>query len=114
MTKKLLVEIKIPDVISPRDIEPILGEVKRNISVEKFGDKVVVISGRMPIWLAGALVHYFHPAKAVAVFDPRLQGGVVVETHTIDVRIGDVVKTDDAEKITVEYRGEAGKELVKQ
>ena len=52
----------------------------------------VVISGRGPIWLYGVLIHHFHPASWVAVFDPRLGGGVVVESHVPEVQVGDVVK----------------------
>jgi CRISPR-associated protein Csx3 len=55
---------------------------------EKMG---VIISGRGPVWLFGALTHHFHPSKWVACFDPRLGGGVVTESHTTEVRIGDVI-----------------------
>ncbi len=53
--------------------------------------KGVVISGRGPIWLYAFLVHHFHPAKFVATFDPRLKSGVVVESHTKDVGVGDLI-----------------------
>lgn len=53
--------------------------------------KGVVISGRGPIWLYGFLVHQYHPARFVATFDPRLGGAVVVETHSKDVHIGEVI-----------------------
>jgi CRISPR-associated protein Csx3 len=52
--------------------------------------KGVVISGRGPIWLYGRLIHHFHPAKWVAVYDPRL-GAVVVQSHTPEVKEGDVI-----------------------
>jgi len=54
--------------------------------------KGVIISGRGPVWLYAYLVHEFHPARWVGTFDPRLGGGVVVTSHTPEVKVGDVVK----------------------
>jgi CRISPR-associated protein Csx3 len=51
----------------------------------------VVISGRGPIWLYGRLIHYFHPAKWVAVYDPRI-GAVVVQSHDPNVKEGEVIQ----------------------
>lgn len=42
--------------------------------------KGVIISGRGPMWLYAYLVHAYHPAAWVAVFDPRI-GAVVVQNH---------------------------------
>ncbi len=53
--------------------------------------KGVVLNGRGPIWLYGYLVHHFHSTPWVATFDPRLNAGVVVESHTPKVRVGDLV-----------------------
>lgn len=100
--KKLLVEVKIPDVISPADITSIIEKVLKAVPIEKYGDHVIVISGRMPVWLYSALTHAFHPTAGVATYDPRLQGGVVVMTHTKGVRVGDVISVADAEKVVVD------------
>jgi len=54
--------------------------------------KGVVVSGRGPVWLYGRLVHHFHPARWVAVFDPRLNGAVVVASHWPEVKPGEVLK----------------------
>lgn len=51
----------------------------------------VVLSGRGPIWLYCALAHYFHPSQWVAVYDPRLGGAVVVQSHTRRWRVGEIV-----------------------
>lgn len=58
----------------------------------------VVIEGRAPVWLYGAIVHAYHPATWVACFDPRLGSGevhtggaVVVMSHTAKVAVGDVL-----------------------
>ena len=54
--------------------------------------KVLLISGRGPIWLYGYLIHhYVHLAKAVATFDPKIPGYVVVASHTPDLEPGDVI-----------------------
>jgi CRISPR-associated protein Csx3 len=57
--------------------------------------KGVILSGRGPIWLYGRLIHHFHPARWVAVFDPRLGGAVVVASHWPEVKPGQVIELDD-------------------
>jgi CRISPR-associated protein Csx3 len=51
-------------------------------------DQGVVISGRGQWWLFAFLVHEYHPALWVGTHDPRLGGGVVVQSHTKDVTVG--------------------------
>lgn len=58
---------------------------------EGFAHKGVVLSGRGPIWLYGFLIHFYHPTKFVATYDPRLQGAVIVESHDSNFKVGDVV-----------------------
>lgn len=59
---------------------------------------VVVVTGRAPIWRYGVAFHKLHgsPAGAVAVFDPRLGGGVVVASHIPGVAEGDVIPVEFA------------------
>ena len=55
--------------------------------------KVLLISGRGPIWLYAYLVHhYVHLAKAIATYDPKIPGYIVVASHSEDYRPGDVIK----------------------
>lgn len=54
------------------------------------GTKGVVLTGRGPIWLYGALVHCYHATAWVATNDPRL-GAVVVQSHHEGVTVGDVI-----------------------
>jgi CRISPR-associated protein Csx3 len=56
--------------------------------------KGVILSGRGPIWLYARLVHEYHPAAWVATHDPRLGGGVVVESHIPGVIVGEVVPVE--------------------
>lgn len=99
--KKLLVEVKIPDVIQPSDLPSIIDKVKRETPPELYGDHVVIISGRLPVWAYGALVHLFHPYMAVATYDPRIQRGVVVASHSREIKVGDLVDVSDAKKLLV-------------
>ena len=62
---------------------------------EGFAHKGVILSGRGPVWLYGFLVHYYHPTKWVATYDPRLQGAVVVESHTPEVQVGDIIPIEN-------------------
>jgi len=52
----------------------------------------VVLSGRGPIWLYCFLTHFYHPTKFIAVYDPRIGGGVIVETHTPGYSVGDTLE----------------------
>ncbi len=54
-------------------------------------NKGVIISGRGPIWFYGRLIHYFHPSKWVAVYDPRI-GAVVVQSHDPSVKEGEIIQ----------------------
>jgi len=54
--------------------------------------KGVVLSGRAPIWLYCFLVHHYHPSRFIGVFDPRLGGAVVVESHTSEYKEGDIIE----------------------
>lgn len=60
--------------------------------------KGVVISGKGPIWLYGSLVHWYHPAAFVGVYEPRADGCVVVQSHTPGVEVGTVLAREDYEK----------------
>ncbi|AGY58599.1 CRISPR-associated ring nuclease Crn3/Csx3 [Gloeobacter kilaueensis] len=50
----------------------------------------LVISGRGPLWLYGHLVHRYHSAAWIAIYDPRL-GAVVVESHVPGAYLGQVL-----------------------
>lgn len=52
----------------------------------------VVLTGRGPIWLYGALVHECHFTRWVACYDPRFPGAVVVSSHSPEVRMGEVIE----------------------
>lgn len=60
----------------------------------RFAHKGVVLSGRGPVWLFGFLVHFYHPTKFVATFDPRLKGAVVVESHGSKWKPGDLIPSE--------------------
>jgi len=53
--------------------------------------KGVLLSGRGPIWLYGALVHHYHPTKFVMVYEPRGDVGVIVQSHSPDHFVGDTI-----------------------
>ena len=67
-----------------------LKNINPNSPCQRF-NKGIVLSGRAPIWVYAALVHYFHPAAWVATYDPRLNSAVVVMSHTRGVSPGDIL-----------------------
>jgi len=75
--------------------ENIAPEVLKEIEPPKVNTtKGVILSGRAPIWLYCFLTHCYHPTKFVATYDPRLGGAVVVETHCLDYKVGEVIELD--------------------
>jgi CRISPR-associated protein Csx3 len=83
-----IINFELSRDLRPEDLKHILppDPVKN-----KFSAKGVVLSGRGPIWLYGYLIHFYHPTKFVAVYDPRLDAAVVVESHTEEVKVGDLI-----------------------
>ncbi|MCD6500795.1 CRISPR-associated protein Csx3 [bacterium] len=81
-----LVRFELEGSLTPQELE---GVVKSAPEVNP--QKGVILSGRGPVWLFATLVHHYHPTTWVGCFDPRL-GGVVVESHSPTVKVGDVVK----------------------
>jgi CRISPR-associated Csx3 family protein len=89
-------------LIEPRELPALLRAVEAHVPAG--GTEGVVLSGRLPVWAFAALVHFFHPRPWVATFDPRLEGGVVVMSHDPSgPAVGDVVPTDGATTVTVEF-----------
>jgi len=73
-----------------RFIEP--SEMRRVEYPEINPEKPVVIEGLMPIWLGQRLVsEYVHKCPAVAVYDPRLKGAVIVASHHPDYKLGEII-----------------------
>lgn len=54
-------------------------------------NKGIILSGKAPIWVYAALVHYFHPTAWLAIYDPGLNSAVVVMTSTRGVAPGDLI-----------------------
>jgi CRISPR-associated protein Csx3 len=62
--------------LDPSELPTVMNQIEGCID----GTKGVVISGRGPVWLFGALLHQLHVTRWSATFDPR-QGAVVVASH---------------------------------
>ena len=75
--------------ISPRDLR----KIKPPDPVEnKISSKGIILSGRAPIWFYGFLIHFYHPTKFIAVYEPRIDKAIIVETHSAGYKVGDVIK----------------------
>jgi CRISPR-associated protein Csx3 len=55
------------------------------------GNQGIIINGRAPVWVFAFLVHHFHAFQWVATNDPRLGGGVIIESHLKGVAVGDII-----------------------
>lgn len=88
-TKNLaLIDFRLLEEISPSVLKSL---APPDPVALRFAHKGVILSGRGPVWLFGFLVHFYHPTKFVATFDPRLDGAVVVESHGSEWQVGDVI-----------------------
>lgn len=79
---KLNESVRVVEIVL--EAEAIVPGVLVGLTSPQAGNEIVVLSGRAPIWLYGLygyLIHYYHPSRAIAVFDPRLDGAVIVESH---------------------------------
>lgn len=84
--KFLLLQFELKCPIAPETLRGLERRVPKVVS-----KKGVVISGRGPTWLYCTLVHIYHPALWVAIYDPRIGGAVVVASHTPQTTTGDVI-----------------------
>jgi len=99
----VVVHIELGRPIEPREISDILARVAKEAPADQLGPAVVIISGRIPIWLAAALTHYYHPTAVVATFDPRYNAGIVVASHRAEFKVGDLVSVAGARKVVITY-----------
>jgi CRISPR-associated protein Csx3 len=70
----------VTDIIKPSGLK----EVDLPGDIEDRRNLGLIISGRGPVWLYAHLVHRAHPFAWVAVYDPRLNAGIVVMNHVPD------------------------------
>ncbi|MDP3940586.1 MAG: CRISPR-associated ring nuclease Crn3/Csx3 [Deltaproteobacteria bacterium] len=91
--KYTLVEIDTEGPIVPADLAmfalPSIGTRHGEVPP----DRGVILSGRAPIWVYGALITRYCLAEWIATYDPRLGGAVVVGSYNNARRLGDVVPT---------------------
>ncbi len=85
-----LLHFELDNPLSPKELQLITPPALSGI-------KGVILSGRGPIWLYSFLVHYYHPTKFIATYDPKEGGAVVVESHTPEHKAGDILDIDEGE-----------------
>jgi CRISPR-associated protein Csx3 len=82
----LEIEMTRPDRLAyPRDLPGVEMPASLDLTTG------VIVSGRAPIWLYGHIMHLLHPTPWVACFDPRMDAGVVVASHSPEARVGQVI-----------------------
>lgn len=62
--------------ILPEELPAVIAQLGDSID----GTKGVIVGGRGPVWLYGAILHHLHVTRWSATYDPRL-GAVVVASH---------------------------------
>ena len=87
-----VIGFKLAGPISPAQLY-IIDNVTRHIGNSVDTSRPVIVGGRGPLWLYALLVHNLHYVPEVAVYDPRLGGGVIVSSYD-ESRLGKVVTLD--------------------
>jgi CRISPR-associated protein Csx3 len=82
-----IVHFELDEAITPGNLVS-LNPPKVNLT------KGVILSGRGPIWLYCYLTHYYHPSKFIASYDPRVGGAVIVESHSSEYKVGEIIKSE--------------------
>ena len=83
----VVLEFKLPEPITP-----VIAVQLVDKAPDVSGD-ILVLSGRGPIWFYAMLIHkYVHVVKAIAIYDSKLGGAIVVATHTPDIKEGEIIK----------------------
>ena len=93
--KVSLINVKLSSPITPKYITSILKELTI-ATTEALGKEVVAVSGRMPMWLMGAIVHELvHKFPAIGIFDPKLKGIVIIASHNPKYEVGQVIELSE-------------------
>lgn len=95
----ILLEVTIKKnggILAPEELGDLLKTTTHALEAAGYdpsgGSEGLVVSGRLPIWAAAAILHeHGHARPWAATFDPRLAGGVVTMSHTHHVQVGDVI-----------------------
>ena len=89
--KYALISFECDDVFLPEELKAISPP---DVVRSGLANRGIILAGRGPIWLYCFLTHYYHPTRFVATYDPRMQGAVVVESHTKEYNVGDIISID--------------------
>ena len=95
----VLIHFELTAIIAPTILKTL--QPPDSIALD-FAHLGVVLSGRGPMWLYGFLVHYYHPTAWVAIYDPRLRGAVIIESHQPTQTIGTILPILPSPKKTKE------------
>jgi CRISPR-associated Csx3 family protein len=92
----VIMHYEFTGMLSPSDIKPLETYTVNRLKavLKEFRNmKLLVISGRMPIWAYMAVGHaVLHLVPALATLDPKLKSAVVVADHSRKFDEGEVVE----------------------
>ena len=102
MVKTAVIEITLTrGLIEPGELSALLGAVGDRVPA---GGTEGLVSGQLPVWAFAALAHLFHPRPWVGRSTRGWGGAVVVMSHDPNgPSVGDVVPTEGATVVTVEF-----------
>jgi len=107
-----ILEFKLPGVIGPGSVELYTGKVEEFLETGEIDPaKPVIISGRGPLWLYSALVHVLHPVKTIAIYNPALKSGIIIQDYN-SKNIGKALHEDGSiAEPTIEADGKLGLDI---
>ena len=91
-----VLHIELQGTLKPEEVKPLAKYAieRYKAMLNEFGrPKVLVLSGKGPIWMFGVLIHtLLHITPAIATFDPKLGGGVIIADHSGKFEEGEVIE----------------------
>ena len=83
-----LVEFELKRNLEPADLNVISPPDPVKLG---FSSKTVILSGRGPIWFYVFISHKYHIVRVLAIYDPRLNGAVIVASHDVGFKEGEFI-----------------------
>lgn len=85
----VIISFKLLEELSPLDLNSI---EPPDPTKNCFKCEVPLLCGKAPIWFYNYLIKYYRSLKAVAVYDSKLNSGIIVESNSPNYKIGDLIE----------------------
>jgi len=93
-----LLRIKLTKTLKSGRLEELLDAIGTVLETRKLTEEIVM-AGEMPAWAQAAVVAYLVPREFIAIYEPSVEGAIVIFSFRPDVRIGEVIPREELEDL---------------